>query len=293
MDVEEDVVLGRMAFPGAVYASRRSGVQCTHPVRLPTRPGDARGMLVPCGKCVGCRIAHAREWSVRMWHEATSWDKVVFVTLTYDDDHVPYRGTLMKGDLQDFFKRLRIRSDPLKYYACGEYGENTSRPHYHAIIFGRGPEDREAINKAWGQGYVSASPVSYKRMQYVAKYVGKAYFGDVAKEVYGDRLPPFQLTSQGLGREYARKNRVKLMREQTDTINGVKVGIPGYYKRVLWLDPDNAVEHAIEREEDLQTELRDKGLVGETEQCVAVYASHAQRERELRAKLDRAKRDIS
>lgn len=275
-------------------------MQCTHPVRL--TPSNIMGrrhvkaekaLLVPCGKCISCRIAHAREWSVRMYHEQSSWDKVVFVTLTYDDDHLPYEGTLIKEDLQGFFKRLRIRQDPLRYYACGEYGEQTMRPHYHAIIFGRSVADRDAIDKAWGYGHILCSAPSYKRMQYVAKYVGKAYFGNVAKEVYGDRVPPFQLASQGLGREYARKNRIKLMREGTDTIDGVKVGIPGYYKKVLWLDPDRAAERAAQRDEDQDQELRSKGLVTDTDKAIEIYKSHDQRDRVVRAKLAMRERDIT
>ena len=61
-----------------------------------------------------------------------------YITLTYNDDHLPANGSLQPRDLQLFWKRLRkARTPGIRYYACGEYGDQTARPHYHAIIFGK------------------------------------------------------------------------------------------------------------------------------------------------------------
>lgn len=111
------------------------------------------GIIVPCGKCYGCRMDYSRKWADRMMLELQVEKKAIFITLTYNDDHVPkaedddgnvYGLELCKRDLQLFFKRLRRRydghdgRDPIKirFYASGEYGETFHRPHYHAIVYG-------------------------------------------------------------------------------------------------------------------------------------------------------------
>ena len=97
---------------------------------------------IPCGKCDGCRLDYARQWADRCMLEAKYHDKNSFITLTYNDDNIPVAEngnyTLVKKDFQDFMKRLResIGDVKIRYYACGEYGSKSLRPHYHAIIFG-------------------------------------------------------------------------------------------------------------------------------------------------------------
>lgn len=114
---------------------------CTRPVRL------SEEMIVPCGRCVNCRIAHSREWATRIIHEASMYDDTGFVTLTYDDEHLPEDGGLRKKDFQDFLKLLRyhLGDVKIKYYMCGEYGEKNHRPHYHAIMFGVGYNHRKLV----------------------------------------------------------------------------------------------------------------------------------------------------
>ena len=106
---------------------------------------------LPCGHCLGCRVDHAKEWSNRLIMESMYHDSAFFVTLTYDDDHIPIvehtdeetgeyfiNSSLCKRDIQLFIKKLRRRfpDDSIRYYIAGEYGPSTGRAHYHAIIFG-------------------------------------------------------------------------------------------------------------------------------------------------------------
>ena len=106
---------------------------------------------IPCGYCDGCRIDRSREWANRCMLELQYHDSAYFITLTYNDDHVPVSYyadpetgeaqeslTLCKRDWQLFMKRLRkaFPDDQIRFYACGEYGSQTFRPHYHAIVFG-------------------------------------------------------------------------------------------------------------------------------------------------------------
>lgn len=125
-------------------------------------------MYLPCGQCIGCKTQHANEWAHRCQHEATQWEHNIFLTLTYDDKHLPSHGYLYPHELAKFFKRLRkscnsrrsrILSDKgtIRYFACGEYGAQNGRPHYHALLFNCNFDDRKKtrIDKRGGQQWTS------------------------------------------------------------------------------------------------------------------------------------------
>lgn len=133
-----------------------------------------------------------------------------FITLTYDNDHVPITKkrfmTLDKKHVQDFMKRLRYYSPPLpkiKYYAAGEYGSDTMRPHYHIIIFNAHPVN---IDKAWCDkkgnpiGTIFYGTVSEASVGYSLKYISKK--GKIPIHSNDDRLPEFSLSSTKLGANY-------------------------------------------------------------------------------------------
>ena len=118
-------------------------MQCTKPITL-FKVGTKTyplGLEVPCGKCLHCRKKQRSEWAMRLYHELGYHQDSVFLTLTYNDKSLPKNDSLVKRDLQLFFKRLRkaLPSDKkIKYFACGEYGDDKECPHYHAIVFGLG-----------------------------------------------------------------------------------------------------------------------------------------------------------
>jgi len=125
---------------------------------------------------------------VRITHEATLWEFNSFVTLTYEDKHLPPDGNLHYPDLQKFWKRLRKEIGELRYYAVGEYGGKTNRPHYHACIFGHAfDKDRVILEttpnllwtspllaKCWGLGNVSVGALNFQTAMYTASYVTKS-----------------------------------------------------------------------------------------------------------------------
>ncbi|AXB22582.1 replication initiation protein [Alces alces faeces associated microvirus MP15 5067] len=203
------------------------------------------GMLVPCGKCIPCKVQKAREWSMRCMLELPYWYDADFVTLTYDDEHLPENGSLVKKDLTDFFKRLRRDLEPLniKYFACGEYGENTMRPHYHAIIFGVGLSEREnkslgcfysdnnLIENNWPYGNVFNGQVTPNSCRYCAEYVFKKYNGKKKIEVY-DNLglqQPFQVQSNGIGKRYLDENMNDLFQRGYVLYHGKPYSFPRYF----------------------------------------------------------------
>ena len=139
----------------------------------------ATALLLPCGSCLGCMQSRAREWAYRCSLELKDHDKACFITLTYDELHLP--PTLSKRHLQLFWKRLRrgLAARSVRYFSCGEYGERLGRPHYHAIVFGLSVDDRSTLEQAWYDGrdrpigFVDVRPVTARRIAYTAGYVAK------------------------------------------------------------------------------------------------------------------------
>ena len=167
---------------------------CTKPIKI-------NGLLVPCRHCIACRVAHTREWSMRLVNELDYWDHAAFTTLTYDDDHLPQDNGLHKRDLQLFFKRLRKETlGNYKYYAAGEYGGRFGRPHYHMIVFGLDVirRDDPLLNLCWPYGFNYSGNVTYDSCRYVAQYCIDKLSGPMAEEAYGNRERPFQLQSKGI-----------------------------------------------------------------------------------------------
>lgn len=166
-------------------------------------------MFVPCSTCVGCHLAKARAWAIRCRLELQDHPAACWVTLTYDEAHVP--PTLHKRHLQGWFKRvrhhvrqqdnvkrraLRIKVKDYKHYrrvrffACGEYGELNGRPHYHAIIFGLDRHSSGFLSDKWGMGNVQIDELSPAAMAYVCGYALKKA-GKRDKLVLGGRVSFF------------------------------------------------------------------------------------------------------
>lgn len=164
-----------------------------------------QGIYCPCGQCEFCLKKRIQDWTLRMMHQYEISKKAVFLTLTYSNENLPSNFSLRKVDFQKFMKRLRRHLDvKIKYYGVGEYGEKTNRPHYHCIIFGLDPTDCEhnlVRLGTWSFGlYHIGRSVEAEACAYVAKYVTKIIR---SKEFsYAPREKPFQLVSQGLGKEW-------------------------------------------------------------------------------------------
>lgn len=138
-------------------------------------------------------------------HEAKMHDENSFITLTYDDEHVPANYSVDVRELQLFNKRLR-KSLPqkIRFFACGEYGDQTLRPHYHSLIFGHSFPDKklhavrngkryyksDALNELWPNGQLNEiADLTYESAAYVARYNLKKVSGDRADDHYS-RISP-------------------------------------------------------------------------------------------------------
>lgn len=183
-------------------------------------PPKGKAISLPCGRCIGCRLERARQWAVRIVHESKMHEESCFISMTFNDESVPKDGSLDVPTCQSFLKKLRARLAPTKirFFLCGEYGEERQRPHYHAIIFGWVPTDLKRLKKrgefvlysseflaeVWGMGFVSVGNVTFDSACYVANYATKKVTGEKAKDHYRGRRPEFLLMSRrpGIGAKW-------------------------------------------------------------------------------------------
>lgn len=220
-----------------------------------------RPLSLPCGQCVHCRLERSRQWAIRCLHEAKMHRDNCFITLTYDDNYVPANGSLVKSDLQKFFKRLRRLRGKLRYYACGEYGEATLRPHYHACVFGIDFPDKEIyritprgdrlynskeLSRLWPFGFSVIGEVTFDSAAYVARYIMKKVTGEASLHHYNDidyrtgeilkeRIPEYTNMSlkPAIGRTWLDSYGEHVQAHDFVVINGKKVKPPKYYDRVF------------------------------------------------------------
>lgn len=223
---------------------------------------------VPCGICCLCRNKNTKDWRIRAVAETqTSPTPPIFVTLTYKD--MPEFG-VSKEELQKFFKRLRISLDrkgishQLRYFACGEYGKLTGRPHYH-VIFWNWPLDEDAarcgiplsiqadrlIRPVWDKGFICTRQSDYGSISYIMKYMRKGIQSPSGLN------PGFFLSSRkngGLGAEWLRQN-INYFRENphvltmtvTDKFTGrsFEAFLPRYYKDKIFPPHSKAIPRKI------------------------------------------------
>lgn len=242
-------------------------MKCLKPITL------KNGITVNCGRCRACRVNRSTMWTLRLIFELDKWKYASFVTLTYNEDKIPEDFGLCKRDLQLFIKRLRSRLSEdnrrLVYYAVGEYGSDNrsspigiehGRPHYHLIIFGLNPDPYDEDNKdrdliadcwencdrvlfGWKRSNNAIDFVNRVTIGYVTGYVQKKLNGQVAKEYYADRQPPFMQCSHYLGLEYFDKWKNYYFDLGYIRFKGHKNAVPRYFRKKynieLEFDSDN------------------------------------------------------
>lgn len=142
-----------------------------------------KGIPIPCGHCLACRINRRRKWTLRLILESMSYspEDIRFVTLTYNEESLVYADepVLYKKHVVDYIKRLRYYVPKLRYFVGGEYGEKSNRPHYHLILFGVSPLYDPYVVRLWngpktnyGLVHIGES-ASIDALQYVAGYCSK------------------------------------------------------------------------------------------------------------------------
>lgn len=230
---------------------------CFHPIEVPKKGFVDLKVKVPCGRCIGCRLDRKYDWALRLMDEAQGHLFKYFVTLTYDDVHLPRSGSLRKRHAQLWQKRLRFArpDDKIRFFTVGEYGKRTKRPHYHSIIFGTDFPDKRPHSKSgehqlyvsdeldaiWGMGHCYIGNVTKDSAAYVAGYVVDKINGEAALQHYSrlDPLtgevvsvePEFALMSRrpGIGAAWYEQFKDDVFPSDTKVVKGKPGPVPRYY----------------------------------------------------------------
>lgn len=239
---------------------------------------------VPCGKCIGCRLDYSRHWAIRSMHEARMHSDNCFVTLTFNDEHMPLDRSLSRGYIQSWLKRFRYKyGDGIRYMLCGEYGARTGRPHYHILFYGFNFPDRyvwserrgnlyyrsPGLEELWrdahsdeSNGFSIIGDVSFESSAYVARYVTKKVFGANSKKHYYGREKEFLNMSRmpGLGNEFFYKYWQDMYNVGYVVMdnNGhkFKAPIPRYYDNLLSChSPDVYFRYKLDKRKNMINNL--------------------------------------
>lgn len=268
-----------------------------------------RWLSLPCGKCPECLVRRASGWSFRLVTEGRRSQSAFFVTLTYDTHHVPITDkkfmSLRKTDLQKYFKRLRKLHDKrfgkeyprVRYYACGEYGSTTARPHYHLIVFNA---DQTDIQKAWALdgyslgnvyfGYDCSSAAIGYCLKYMCKEDSKRIGYHEKYRSWDDREKEFSCSSQRLGDNYITPEVIAW--HKADLRNRMyipmpgnqKIAMPRWYKQIIYSDLERSIiaDH-IQKEIEIKND-KDHKIYGDNleQKRINLYRAKVERFRHQR-----------
>lgn len=235
--------------PGLDIARSHGGI--SFDARYAGLPG-VEELKIPCNQCIGCRLERSRQWAIRICHEKQFHNESCFITLTYDNEHIPENESLCQEHMTLFLKRLRKKLEPLKirYFYCGEYGSKTQRPHYHLCLFGYSFQSDRKVYKCtstgilyisktlqdlWSYGYAPFGDLTFESAAYTARYILKKVTGDPAAEHYGLKKPEFICMSRrpGIGADWFEKYSKDVYPKDFITIKqGIKCRPPRYYDKL-------------------------------------------------------------
>jgi len=220
----------------------------------------------PCGKCVGCRLTYSKQMALRCMHESQMHADSCFVTLTFDDEHLPVDSDLDVRHVQLFMKRLRKKYGiGIRHFFAGEYGGKFGRPHYHGLLFGVDFMDKKlvtermgnriyestSLSQLWPFGFHSIGDVTMASAAYVARYcmkkVGVDY--DYHRQIIDGRSVKYQTNKKsgecrvaeftlmsrrpGIGFSWFEKYFSDVYPDDFVVMNGVKNRPPKYYDYLL------------------------------------------------------------
>lgn len=233
---------------------------------LTSRKSASNGstLTVPCGQCIGCRLDKQRDWTARICHEARLWPVNAWLTITYDEANLPWDQSLNLRHWQLFIKHLRRDLAPrqIRFIAQGEYGDQTGRPHYHAVVFNYSsgdlkiwkPRDGMApiflaprLTALWKKGNVFESPFEPGCANYIAAHCVKRLSQEKAEESgllqrlhlqTGEWItarPEFWVMSRrpGIGAGYFDRYADELWTHDSVILHNREASVPRYYNRLM------------------------------------------------------------
>lgn len=221
---------------------------------------------LPCGQCIGCRLERSRQWAVRCMHEASLYEKNSFITLTYNNENLPKDLSLHLEDFQLFMKRLRKKNGKgIRFFHCGEYGDEFNRPHFHSLLFNHDFTDKkffsskggnaiytsDELDSLWKKGHGTIGAVTFESAGYVARYALKKVTGEKADAHYGNKKPEYCTMSRrpGIGFNWFHRFKGEMYPLDRVHVRGHDCPIPRYYDNLMAKeDPSTVALLKIERE---------------------------------------------
>lgn len=250
---------------------------------------------IPCGQCQGCRLRRAGDWAVRIMHEASLWPDNSFITLTYARDQLPADGSLFHRDFQLFMKRMRKRRDvDVRYFMAGEYGELTSRAHYHACLFNeafrsdRVPHAKSEtghwcytqplLSELWPHGIATVQELTKETAGYCARYLMTKRMGPGKEAAY---VTPDGVIRQeeyaamslkpGIGYYWYQLFGKEVHPRDCVLLDGSRLPVPKYYDK-LFRRTGNVVMDSVEFKREQRAKL---SVADQTDERRAVRAKVA------------------
>jgi hypothetical protein len=261
-EYEQIKTLSHQAFiDSKFYSAGFSGISSTeHFLKL---------VQIPCGYCSECLNSKAKGITFRIMKEAAEHSSNWFVTLTYDDEHLPHNYSLVQDEISKFNKKLKVyltragKKSDFRFYGVGEYGSTTARPHYHIIYFGLELDDltlyskndygqllynSDFLSNVWSKGHVVIGEVDVASAAYVARYTEKKQIlSKEEKQKFIDLglVPEYsrQSMNPGIGANYFNNVVVSIQNQcYNENIKGCSFSFPKYYmdkvKKMLEFSPE-------------------------------------------------------
>lgn len=311
--------------PKFIGAAKNYTIEMKRQLEEVVRRHGKKLLIINCGQCIDCKLQKSREWATRCMLETKEHQNNYFITLTYNDENLPkkqianletgeltnqYVATLKQKDLQDFWKRLRehytrkYHISP-RYFACGEYGEKFSRPHYHAILFNCPINDLKPdhkskrgnmnytsaeLEKIWGKGFVAVGNVTWESCAYTARYITKKQTGKGKITYWLKQVEPeFCRMSKrpAIGKKYFEENWEKIYENDelfTKTKNGVTAVKPSRYYDKLFDVINHEKMQNIKRDRVEIAEIRQKQLENSSDKSWEELVKDAEESRDKKLK---------
>jgi len=284
-------------YPGRAY---RIGDKLNRPIGVVFALKQGYNVLqeikVPCGQCLGCNQKRVRDWALRCQHEARMWEHNYFITLTYNDEHLPDGNSLCYSDFQAFMKKARHwmgifdwktkkqwDKTKIRFFMCGEYGK-LNRPHYHVLLFNFPIPDLEFLKEtekgsrlytselvSWmwnNRGFITVGSVEYQSAAYVAQYCVKKMGSEEEDyqlidletgELFQRSREMIQMSRRpGIGSTWYDKYKEQIFPVDLCIANGKKVPVPKYYSIRHKKEDPSAYEDVIaKRQENTKHRMAD------------------------------------
>jgi len=259
--------------PIAGYRNRAPGKTGGFGITFRKENSNGQKVEVACGQCIGCRLDKSREWAIRCVHEAQMHEDNCFITLTYNNKNLPEDGSLDKTHFQKFMKRLRKNNKhKIRFFQCGEYGDQLTRPHYHACLFGHNFKDQKffseknenklytskQLDDTWAKGFATIGHMTFQSAAYTARYLIKKITGEAAHAHYENVNTQTgeitQLVSEyttmsrrpGIGKTWYEKYKDDLYPRDECVIDGRIMKPPRYYAKMYQQEEPENYEHIKE-----------------------------------------------